>query len=247
MKKFLVVGDACVDEYVYGQVPRLSPEAPVPIFTPIYRESKSGMAGNVAENLRALDCTVKEVYGEESKKTRLIEIDSKQHILRIDEDKASLPIKFEQIPNEFWSAIVISDYNKGAVTYELIEYLMAKFHCPIFIDTKKTDLARFDGCFVKINSKEYLEAKTYNDHLIVTYGAQGASYKDNHYPARKVEVCDVCGAGDTFLAALAFKYVDRDDIDDAIKFAMLASEITVQNTGVYAPTMEEINAIKRNS
>jgi D-beta-D-heptose 7-phosphate kinase/D-beta-D-heptose 1-phosphate adenosyltransferase len=167
--------------------------------------------------------------------------------MRIDKDARSRPIAFNAITGNFYAAIVVSDYDKGAVTYELIDYLASKYHCPMFIDTKKTDLQRFDGCFVKINTKEYLAAQTYNDHLIVTHGAKGASYKGKSFPANNVEVSDVCGAGDTFLAALAFKYLDRDDIDDAIEFAIRASEITVQHTGVYAPTLDEIYETKRNN
>jgi len=50
----------------------------------------------------------------------------------------------------------------------------------------------------------------------------------------------VCGAGDTFLAALAYKWCDTKNINDAIKFAVKAASITVQHLGNYAPTLEEI-------
>jgi sugar/nucleoside kinase (ribokinase family) len=50
----------------------------------------------------------------------------------------------------------------------------------------------------------------------------------------------VCGAGDTFLASLIFKYLEEYDMDQAIKFAMQAASVTVQHIGVYAPTLKEI-------
>ena len=50
----------------------------------------------------------------------------------------------------------------------------------------------------------------------------------------------MCGAGDTFLAALVYKYLEEQSIDEAIKFAMNAAAVTVQHIGVYAPTLEEI-------
>ena len=62
------------------------------------------------------------------------------------------------------------------------------------------------------------------------------------YPAVKVEVADVCGAGDTFLSALVYQYLTTKDIDSSIPFAIRASEVTVQHTGVYAPSLGEINA-----
>ena len=56
----------------------------------------------------------------------------------------------------------------------------------------------------------------------------------------EVEVADVTGAGDTFLAALTYQYLATNSIEDAIKFANKASSITVQHVGNYAPTLEEI-------
>ena len=52
-KKFniLVIGDHCIDEFVYGEVVRLAPEAPVPVFNPEYKKTNNGMAGNVVANL----------------------------------------------------------------------------------------------------------------------------------------------------------------------------------------------------
>lgn len=53
-RRMLVVGDLMLDQYVYGKVSRISPEAPVPV---VEVESESffpGGAANVARNLRAL-------------------------------------------------------------------------------------------------------------------------------------------------------------------------------------------------
>jgi sugar/nucleoside kinase (ribokinase family) len=58
-------------------------------------------------------------------------------------------------------------------------------------------------------------------------------------------VIDVCGAGDTFLAALCVGYLETQDIARAIDFAQRASEITIRHVGVYAPTREEIDEIRR--
>ncbi len=50
----LVVGDAMLDSYVYGEVSRISPEAPVPILTVTREVAMPGGAGNVVRNLIAL-------------------------------------------------------------------------------------------------------------------------------------------------------------------------------------------------
>lgn len=237
--KILLVGDNCKDIYQYGIIDRISPEAPVPVFVPTYKEERDGMAGNVFNNLEALGCEVEYLFGETSTKTRLIDARSKQHIVRIDDDVESDPLAFETEIPMIYDAIVVSDYNKGTITYELIEELRDT-GIPVFVDTKKTDLARLEGCYVKINSLEYSRAKTFPTELIVTNGKSGATYKGCIYPVPEVGVTDVCGAGDTFLAALVYQHLMYGDIRVAIDFANRASAITVQHSGVYAPTLEEI-------
>jgi D-beta-D-heptose 7-phosphate kinase/D-beta-D-heptose 1-phosphate adenosyltransferase len=240
----LLIGDVCEDIYTYGRVDRISPEAPVPVFVPIYNIFKDGMAGNVRTNLEALGCNVTFLRGQSSKKKRLIDERSKQHLMRLDEDVESQPITFETAIPPVYDAVVISDYNKGTVTYELIEELSQEVSVPIFIDTKKTDLARMAGCYVKINTLEKSRVISHHpepDHLIVTHGGNGAEWNGWVYPAESVgDVTDVCGAGDTFLAALVYEFLRTNSMPDAIKFAIKASAVTVQHVGVYAPRLEEI-------
>jgi len=54
----LVVGYLILDQYIWGKVERISPEAPVPIITVSRKENRLGGAGNVAANLSALECPV---------------------------------------------------------------------------------------------------------------------------------------------------------------------------------------------
>lgn len=239
--KILLVGDDCVDVYQYGNVNRISPEAPVPVFTFSHEERKPGMAGNVARNLEALGCKVNYLHGETSTKTRLIDIRSKQQIVRVDNDVQSQPLEFVTAIPDVYDAVVVSDYDKGTVSYELIEELIA-LSIPIFIDTKKTDLERLQGAWVKINELEYSKIKTECSGLIVTLGSNGAivPHHDLSFPAPRVEVSDVCGAGDTFLAALVSEYLAQQDIAPAIEYAIKAASVTVQHLGVYAPTREEL-------
>ena len=50
----LVIGDAMLDRYVYGDVERISPEAPIPVFLETRQVAMPGGAGNVVRNLAAL-------------------------------------------------------------------------------------------------------------------------------------------------------------------------------------------------
>lgn len=53
-KRLLVVGDLMLDKYVWGEVARISPEAPVPVVRSIRQDDKPGGAANVAMNLAHL-------------------------------------------------------------------------------------------------------------------------------------------------------------------------------------------------
>ena len=156
--KIILIGDTCIDEYQYGVVDRISPEAPVPVFVPKHTEVKSGMASNVKENLVALGLQVTSFLGDPSKKKRLIDVKSKQHLIRIDDDVKSNCCNLDYVLEflEDSDAIVISDYAKGFVTTEFITNIRQQYKGPIFLDTKKRDLKLFEGCIVKINETEYL-------------------------------------------------------------------------------------------
>lgn len=240
--KILLIGDDCVDFYQHGIVERLSPEAPVPIFKKTKQISLPGMASNVEENLKALGCEVISYKGAKSTKTRLIDQRSHYHIVRIDDDVISTALDYDQISFSDVDAIVISDYDKGYVSYDLIEKIIKNSFCPVFIDTKKQDLSRFEGAIVKINELEYSKIKSECSDLIITRGSKDTIIKNlgMSLPAAATEVVDVTGAGDTFLSALSVGFLATYNTVEAVKFANKASAVTVRHFGVYAPSLEEI-------
>lgn len=238
--KILLIGDDCIDEYQYGTVDRISPEAPVPVFNYLYSEIRLGMGSNVRNNLEALGCDVTFITNCRSKKIRLVDRKTKQHLMRIDQDEYSKESVMYNGDMNAIDAVVISDYNKGNVSYETIQHILKRYLGPVYVDTKKTDLARLEGCFVKVNESERNKVTSVNANLITTLGNKGAIYQNIIYPTQDVEVSDVCGAGDTFLAALAYFHLNTGDIRVAIEQANKASSITVQHLGTYAPTLKEI-------
>jgi D-glycero-beta-D-manno-heptose-7-phosphate kinase len=243
--KILLLGDSCYDYYHYGVVNRISPEAPIPIFDHQYTEKKLGMMSNVLQNFRALGLEPDYQTHFFENKNRYIDFKSKQQLLRvdqkIDEDGIECVI-LEAIDYGEYDAIVISDYNKGFIDYEHICEIRRQFEGPVFIDTKKKDLGKIGDCIVKINQYEYKNLVSYPnpDNLIVTLGGENVKWGNRLYFPPKVDAYDVCGAGDTFLAALTFELLRKKDMEAAILFAMKAASITVQKIGVYAPTLKEI-------
>jgi D-beta-D-heptose 7-phosphate kinase/D-beta-D-heptose 1-phosphate adenosyltransferase len=251
--KILLLGDSCYDYYHFGEVKRISPEAPIPIFDHKYTTKKLGMMSNVLENFRTLGVQPDYQTHFFEAKNRYIDIKSRQQLLRVDQklDEEGIPhIIHEHNDYDTYDAIVISDYDKGFVSYADLRKIQSEFDGPIFIDTKKTQMSEFGDMIVKINHDEFNRAGsnvTDVDNLIVTKGSVNVLwYPPNPDAPRmffppKVETHDVCGAGDTFFASLVFEYLRSDGkMEAAIRFAMKASAITVQKIGVYAPTLEEI-------
>ena len=256
--RVLLIGDSCTDVYVYGDVKRLNPEAPVPILEPKREDSSKGMAWNVFDNLKAFGLSVFMLTNEEKIiKTRYIHEKSNQQILRVDNEPEIKPLPYEPPfitdrsayhrpphkapPKEWYDVMVISDYNKGYVTQEKLFELVEWFEGPVFIDTKKRYVP--DGCYVKLNDLEYDKLETKSDNIIITRGDEGTEYKGKLYPAEKVKVFDVVGAGDTFLAALTYGYLKYGTIEEAIPLANKAAAVAVSHRGTYVLTEEDVKKI----
>jgi D-beta-D-heptose 7-phosphate kinase/D-beta-D-heptose 1-phosphate adenosyltransferase len=252
VSKVLVIGDGCKDVFRYGKCDRLSPEAPVPVFKPLGDKSNGGMAVNVYANLLALgiDADIHTYSG--ITKTRYVDEVSNQMLLRVDENDMIFVgpnIYDRQMAFDYsqYEAIVISDYDKGFISEEVIEHI-ANSHPLVFMDTKKDFGHWCDKVFcVKINEKEFLKNKQwldfqYSNILVVTLGKKGAMYshnkvgifdyqeilnEDDEHPVR-----DLSGAGDTFLAALVADYMKNKDISKAIQFANKCAAWVVTQKGV---------------
>jgi rfaE bifunctional protein kinase chain/domain len=145
MHSILIVGDVIIDEYIHGDVSRISPEAPVPVLNFHHREFRPGGAANVAANVESLGCrpilvgvigggfpreTTGPVYPGDliydherhtTIKTRVVA--AGQQIVRIDRETERYlsPAIETKIVNSCTkimndvSVVVISDYNKGVI------------------------------------------------------------------------------------------------------------------------------------
>jgi D-beta-D-heptose 7-phosphate kinase/D-beta-D-heptose 1-phosphate adenosyltransferase len=253
-----LIGDSCTDVYHYGTCNRLSPEAPVPVLKETRRVVQRGMSWNVRLNMEAFGALVVHYTNEEKiTKHRFIDKRYNQHLLRWDEGENE-PIKNLNPAlirsNIIPDAVVISDYNKGFLSketcVEIINYYRTlNKDIPIFVDTKKTDLSCFKDVFIKINEKEFnnIETPPNNSELIVTLGEKGTRYKDELYPTKAVEVFDVCGAGDVFLASLVYTYLRDKSMVDAINYANRMASLSVTHMGTYVLTEDDIKKISRET
>ncbi len=252
----LLIGDSCVDKFHYGTCDRISPEAPVSVFKHIKTEERDGMCLNVKMNLLAFGFAEISVItnAESISKERFIDANSGQHLLRTDfgeREKLKPFMVTSNVEKDIagYDYVVISDYEKGFITYETAEKIVTscvKNGVPVFVDSKKRDLSCFDGAIIKINEKEFdvLDKTTVNkENLVVTYGKGGAKWKGISYPTNVVEVSDVSGAGDTFLAALVYGHYAFGSMDEAIRLANRCSGFVVQKSGTYALSWQDVQDI----
>ena len=147
------VGDLMLDRFVYGEVSRISPEAPVPVLRTHRSVSMPGGVGNVARNLASLGAqvTLGSVAGHDAEgralatllaaepgltdavhytdaartvvKTRYVA--AGQQLLRLDEEEAIATDYRGEGVFDGADAILISDYAKGVVSDTLIAAALA--------------------------------------------------------------------------------------------------------------------------
>jgi bifunctional ADP-heptose synthase (sugar kinase/adenylyltransferase) len=240
--RVLVIGERCDDIFIYGDTPRLSPEGPAPVFIPKREVYNGGMGENVMNNLLSLKIDVDFKHQKSPiTKTRHIHESSNTLLLRIDEE-GIIDNVGDRLPKiDFWEyqMVVISDYNKGFLTEEDIAYIAYK-HPNVICDTKKQlgDWCK-DLRFIKLNRTEFNNNKEFiekNDwileKLIITLDKDGCMYNGTSYPTEEVEIMDISGAGDTFVAGFVKMFLDTDDIPKSIQYANRCSTQVVQKRGV---------------
>jgi len=251
--KVVIIGESCTDRFHYGDVNRLNPEAPSPIFTPKYTVESYGMAGNLYKNLESLYnkinahdqteinyvCPIKTII-----KERYVEELHNHILLRVDEnDKVDEIVLTDSIMKLIKEAdyVVVSDYDKGFLSTEDLRTI-AKYAKISFLDTKKR-ISEWAWNFnwIKINEAEFkncgmnetIKHLQKDDRLIITLGKRGARLNNKIFSlVTPVELMDVSGAGDVFLAAFAFAYMQSNDHELSIKFANHVSAKSVSFRGV---------------
>jgi D-beta-D-heptose 7-phosphate kinase/D-beta-D-heptose 1-phosphate adenosyltransferase len=241
MKHIAVIGESCLDVFVYCDATRLCPEAPVPVLNVVEEKNNAGMAGNVLLNLDDLGFFKYRLFTnagwEQITKTRYVHYKTNHMFFRVDTVQEIKPLDYTMLDIGHFDAIVISDYNKGFLTEEAIEYITT-YHPNTFVDTKKI-LGPWirNAKFIKINDYEYQNSKPYitpdfENKIIHTMGELGCEYNGKRYPTTPVEIKDVSGAGDTFMAAFVSRFMETNNTDASITFANECAAKVVSQRGV---------------
>src|SRR6266849_3536604 len=132
--RILVVGDVMLDQFIWGQVARISPEAPVPVVDFVRESFMPGGAANVARNLSAFDVPAElfGLVGRDEAGRRLKELLAQQQQVvrldresRLDTDGPTTRRFLAALEPTMLSAdaVIVCDYGKGVVTQALLDGL----------------------------------------------------------------------------------------------------------------------------
>ena len=205
-------------------------------------------------------------------------IANNQQILRVDKEKIT-PInkKIEKKVYEFskkqilkTNAVVISDYNKGLITENILKKIIsfAKIHKkPIIVDPKSSNFSKYRGATIItpnikeleavlkkkiINEKQIIDfsrkliSKFNFNYLLVTMGKSGMilisrkQKKIVKLKAESEEVFDVSGAGDTVVSYIAAGLASSLKIEEVVEIANLAAGVVVNKTGTSVAHLSEV-------
>ena len=294
-RQIACVGDLMLDRYVYGEVSRVSPEAPIPVLRTVRTVAMPGGVGNVARNVAALGGVARlgAVAGDDAAGATLAEVlagtagivdhvqrttattttvktrfvASNQQLLRQDDDASGNAEYEDRDVFSESSVILLSDYAKGVVDAGVISAALSA-GVPVIVDPKGRDFARYGAVdVIKPNASELAAATglpvgtdaeieaalatlldaTTAGAIIVTRAGKGMTLarrggEVQHFPGRAREVYDVSGAGDTCMAALGLALAAGRSLEDAVRFAILASGVVVGKSGTAVVTPQELIA-----
>lgn len=162
---------------------------------------------------------------------------------------------------------------------EVLEYILTNFtETVFFLDTVSTTKAKkvlhLIGYFHtikpnRIEAEMLTGVKIENDEdlikasniliekgvkqVFISLGEAGVFYNNGvtkaHVPNPKVEIVNATGAGDAFIAGLAYAYTKNFEIEQAVKVALCASAIAISHENTINPTMSEdklMNQVKES-
>jgi len=260
-----VVGDPILDEYHFGRVERVCPEAPVPVFIRESSDMRPGGAANVANQLRALGVHTAELCpARASVKTRYMA--GSHMLLRVDNDVRYEPTEAEiagvaafiaDIPG--LDAVICSDYDHGWLSASMASQVIHQAHTrkkpvPVIVDPKKR-LVRYLNCDLICPSEGEFEENEIGSFANVLWkrGAKGMRLTrrtpmgkligETDVPTVARKVFDVTGAGDTVVAVVAAATAVGASYLDAARLAAVAAGYVVGEVGTTVCPLEKLKEL----
>lgn len=153
-KRILIVGDVGLDEYVMGQVRRISPEAPVPVLEVEEEDMRLGLAANVAQNVASLggEAILISVVGEDTGARLLKELFERNGVSweHMIVDKAR--------PTTRKTRVMAKHHHLVRVDYELRKYLSQEAETAL-IESVKKNITKADCVVIEDYAKGVVSKK----------------------------------------------------------------------------------------
>lgn len=307
----IIIGDAMLDRYIYGDVCRISPEAPVMIVNANNTEDRPGGAGAAASFLRHLGVRVSllSAVGDDQNGSVLSQLLTEQgidtngifrdadrvttvkerilggrpqreprQILRIDHEtrkplseELTSRLLNEAVHNNLGAdVLLVSDYGKGICTkrllQELVQFCRVR-NTPLLVDPSRgADLSKYYGvsllkpnrdeageltgrniCSIEMAMEAAVEIQHRGDieTVVITLDQDGCVFVTHgqppvHLPTEASQITDITGAGDMFLAALAYAVGNGQDLLEAVRLANRAAGLEVRRLGATPVSLPEL-------
>jgi rfaE bifunctional protein kinase chain/domain len=205
-KKVLIVGDIGVDEYVLGQVRRISPEAPVPVLEVDEEDSRLGLSANVAQNIIGLGGIpyLVSVMGKDMGANTL------KTLLKKNQINFDYLIEDEQRPTTRKTRIMAKHHHLVRVDYELRQFISNSIRDQILFQIEKL-MPQMDIVVLQDYAKGIVEEKLVEKLIEVAHRHQKLVLLDPHrdQPLKSYRGVDLCKPN--FDEALALAGVSFED------------------------------------
>ena len=237
--------------------------ANISILSTVGNDDEGGIIKSILEKLEIkIEGLYIQSQSSTTKKTRFISGNSQ--LFRLDNDSNGPPNrkitkKYIKDYIETFDSIIVSDYDKGFCSNELIEHLIKeaqKFQIPVFVDPKGDSWKKYSNSFcITPNTKElelvlntslikdsdfetaarFICEKYKIKSCLITRGADGMTLFDGekiiHQKVGKKEVFDVSGAGDTVISCLSASYSSGLNFNNCLDIASIAASEVVAHVG----------------
>lgn len=268
----LVCGDAMTDRYVWGDVTRLSPDAPVPVVKVTREEDREGATLNVANNIRAMGVRCEVLHSDSQRIVKLRLMGRNHHVARVDYDfpQSAIDQGLYRKRLEESRLVVFCDYGKGSLSeVEKLITMAISNGVPVMVDPKGHDFKRYRGAdLIKPNADEmrdwvggWSSEKELCDkarrlmkdsgiqNILLTRGAEGmvliSPDGEFYHESLAEEVVCVSGAGESAISAMAVAVHEGHSLRKGMIHASRAAAAAVSRFGTTVVTRAEVFGARR--
>ncbi len=174
-KKVLIIGDVGLDEYVLGQVRRISPEAPVPVLEVEEEDSRLGLSANVAQNVIGLGGVpyLVSVIGQD------IGANTLKTLLRQNHVSVEHLITDNQRPTTRKTRVMAKHHHLVRVDYEMKQFIDDKIRSQIIHEVEKL-MPEMDIVVLQDYAKGVVEANLVERVVAIAHRHQKLVLLDPH-------------------------------------------------------------------